>query len=155
MERNLTSKMKVFASRQQEHEMREKVNSIVEQAMTEYDNKLEELRDSKPWIVDAEKKDVKDKMTEISDWLKEKMAAQNKKELFEDPVFKSNEVVKKMANLKKLYSKVAGKKKPKAEKKKVEEKKDDEENKTEEDGEKKTKDQSSQENDKEKETSDL
>lgn len=44
--------------------------------MTEYDNKLEDLRDKKPWITDEEKKDVKDRMQEISDWLKKQMEAQ-------------------------------------------------------------------------------
>lgn len=97
--------------------------------MIEYDNKLEELNDKKPWISAEEKKDVKDKMTEINDWLKEKMEAQSKLSLHEDPAFKSNDVVKKMAALKKLYSKVAGKKKPKPEKKKVEEKKEEDEKK--------------------------
>lgn len=69
MEKNLTSKLSGFENRKSEHEKREKVKTIVEEAMKEYEKKLEDLKDSKPWITDSERKDVTDRMKEISDWL--------------------------------------------------------------------------------------
>lgn len=115
--KNLSASLEKFQSRQAEHEKRDKVNSIVAEAMQEYDKKLEELKESKPWISEKERQDVKDRMNEIQDWLKKQMAAQEKRQLFEDPAFKSGDVVKKMAGLKKLYTSVSNKKKPKPEKK--------------------------------------
>lgn len=87
--------------------------------MEEYDNKLEDLKSEKPWITESERKDVKDKMTEILEWLKQQMEEQSKLELYEDPTLKSNEVLKKMANLQLLFKKISNKKKPKAKKLKV------------------------------------
>ena len=94
--------------------------------MEEYLKKLEDLKDSKTWITDSERQDVKDKMLEIQDWLKKQMEDQSSRQLYEDPVFKSGEVIKKMANLKKLFNKVNNKRKPKPEKKKEEEKEEEE-----------------------------
>lgn len=94
MEKNLTSILGKYTARRAEHEKREKVNSIVDEAMDEYDKKLQDLKDTKPWITDSERQDVKDKMDEIQKWLKEQMEKQSKLKLYEDPVFKSSEVVK-------------------------------------------------------------
>lgn len=130
--KNLSAVLDKYQSRQAEHEKRDKVNSIVAEAMQEYDKKLEDLKDTKPWVTEQERQDVKDKMNEIQAWLQKQMAEQEKRQLFEDPVFKSGDVVKKMANLKKVYTTVSNKKKPKPEKKAKEDAKDDEEKATEE-----------------------
>lgn len=100
--------------------------------MTEYEKKLEDLKETKTWISEAERKDVSDKMAEIQKWLQDQLAKQEMKKLYENPVFKSDDVVKRMKQLKNLYNKVANKKKPKPpkpeKKEKVEEEKSEAEN---------------------------
>jgi hypothetical protein len=55
---------------------------------------------------------VLDRIKEIREWLEEQLKAQSALQLFEDPVFKSQEVITKLQGLKKLFGKVSGKKKP-------------------------------------------
>ena len=74
---------------------------------------IEDLKTTKTWITDEERQDVTDKIAEIRNWLKEQLEAQAQLKLSEDPVFQSADLMKKMAQLKKLYTKVANKKKPK------------------------------------------
>ncbi len=65
MEQNLTEIYSNSSSRSTEHQKREKVVTIVDEAMDEYDKKLEDLKEAKTWVTDSERQDVKDKMTEI------------------------------------------------------------------------------------------
>lgn len=101
--------------------------------MVEYEKKLEDLKESKTWVTDEERKDVTDRMSEIQTWLQEQLDKQAKLSLFQDPVFNSSEVVKKMQQLKKLYNKVANKRKPKPPKEEKKEKKEKEEEVSDED----------------------
>ena len=95
--------------------------------MLEYDQKLEELKETKTWITDQERQEVSNKMAEIQKWLKESLEAQNSLPLHEDPVFDTAEVTKRMNGLKKLFTKVSGKKKPRPVKETTDIKKDSEE----------------------------
>lgn len=132
LEKNLTKTATKFEERKSEHETREKVKSVVDEGMAEYTKKLEELKETKTWITDEERKDVSDKMAEIQKWLQDQLAKQQKKKLYEDPAFNTNDVVKRMKQLKNLYTKVASKKKPKPAKaeKKAEDKAEADDNQT-------------------------
>ena len=86
---------------------------VVTKAMDEFEAKLEDLKETKTWITEEEREDVSKKMNDILTWLKEQLEAQEKVALHEQPVFKTSDVTKKMNTLKKLYTKVSSKKKPK------------------------------------------
>ena len=85
--------------------------------MDKYDEQLRDMKDTKTWILDAERQDVRDTMTMIEEWLKDKQEEQSKLEMHEDPAFTSKDVVIKMHALKKLFNKVSNKKRPKPKKK--------------------------------------
>ena len=103
--------------------------------MKDYQAKLDDMKETKTWITDEERKDVSDKMSEIEQWLKEQLEAQAKVNLYEDPIFVTSDVTKRMNQLKKLFKKVDGKRKPKPPKKekKVEEEEEEFNDKKEED----------------------
>ena len=117
MEKNLTEKYNTFSKRRDEHEKREMILEVVEEGMKDYEAKLEDMKVSKTWITDEERSEVEEKMQEIQKWLREQLEAQNKKQLFEDPVFVTSDVSKKMNALRKFFKRVDGKKKPKPPKK--------------------------------------
>ena len=129
--------------------------------LTKILDKVAEMKDSKPWITEEEKKDVTEKLEEVKKWLEETLAAQGKLGKHEDPVFKPADVNKKLSNLQKLYSKVAKKQKPKEKKPKKEDKGNSTEGeeptsgsdeKKEEEKKEDTKDQSKEESKEEEET---
>ena len=109
-----------------EHSHREEILDKTEKAMVAYESKIEDLKVNKTWISEEEFKDVTDKITDLREWVKNKTEEQNSVSLTEEPVLKAEDIVKKMKTLKKLYTKVASKKrpKPKKEEKKEEEKED-------------------------------
>jgi len=80
--------------------------------LTKIDEKVKDMKESKPWITEDEKKDVLDKAAEVKKWLDDILGKQDKLAKHEDPVFKPAEVTKKLKTLQKLYSKVAKKSKP-------------------------------------------
>jgi len=100
---------------------------VVSKGMDEYTAKLEDMKETKTWITEEERKDVSDKMEEIMKWLKEQLDAQEKVKLHEDPIFYVNDVSKRMNALKKLFNKVNNKRKPKPPKKEKKEEKEEEE----------------------------
>ena len=65
MEMNLTEKFNVFTNRRDEHEKREMILEVIDRGMTEYKAKLDDMKETKTWITDEERKDVSDKMNEI------------------------------------------------------------------------------------------
>jgi len=125
--KNLTDDYNRYNHLKTEHSYRSEILDKTEKAMQAYEAKIEDLKVNKTWITEAEFKDVTDKITDLREWLTNKTEEQDKLTLSEAPALKAEEVVKKMKVLKKLYTKVASKKRPKVkkEKKVVEEEKED------------------------------
>lgn len=125
--KNLTDDYNRYNHLKTEHSYRSEILDKTEKAMQAYEAKIEDLKVNKTWITEAEFKDVTDKITDLREWLTNKTEEQDKLTLSEAPAMKAEEVVKKMKVLKKLYTKVASKKRPKVkkEKKVVEEEKED------------------------------
>ena len=94
--KNLSEEFRTYVSRKEEHELRETVVATAEKGLEAYEGKVEELKTAKPWVTEEERQDVTDKIAEIKAWLQEQIEAQSKLELSEDPVFKSEEAVKKL-----------------------------------------------------------
>jgi len=124
--KNLTNDYNKYNRFKTEHSHREEILDKTEKAMVAYESKIEDLKVNKTWISEEEFKDVTDKITDLREWVKNKTEEQNSVSLTEEPVLKAEDIVKKMKTLKKLYTKVASKKrpKPKKEEKKEEEKED-------------------------------
>lgn len=141
MHRDLKKGYDKYNKRKEEHEARKQLEEGSEKFFAEYEEKTRDLAETKTWITKEERQDVLDKITEVKEWLKKEIDEQNKKELFEDSSFKLEDVTKKMNQLKKLFTKVSSKKKPKPpkEEKKEEDSKKDEEAKKKEDAENKEK----------------
>lgn len=96
-------------------------------ALDTYLEKVSKLSESKPWITDEELKDVVDKVDEIRKWFEALVEKQEAAAKHKDPLVKASDVMAKLEKLKKLYTKVSKKKKPKPpkeEKPKEEEKED-------------------------------
>lgn len=79
---------------------------------------------SKPWITPEESKDAFDRIDETVAWLEEKVQEQTKRELTEEPAFKSDDVEKRVKKVQETYKKVTSKLKPKEKKPKKTEKAD-------------------------------
>jgi len=145
LHKNLSAQFDSFNKRKVEHENREAVIESANKALDKYIESLQDLKETKTWITDEERKEVEDRVTEIRDWLKEQIEKQSALELYQDPIFSTNEVVTKMNRLKKQYSKIANKKKPKSTKKASKEDKDvDEENEAKKDNEESKEDNNSE-----------
>lgn len=87
--------------------------------------KVNDWAEKKPWITDEETKDMLEKVEEFLKWFNDLEEQQSALALHADPVLTTSEVNKKTKNLKKLFDKINGKKKPappKKEKKEEEEK---------------------------------
>jgi len=113
MKVNLTSVSQMYADRKAEHERRELVEQTAKKALDGYEEKTEDLKETKSWISEDERQQVLDRVKEVREWLDEQLKAQSSLQLYEDPVFKSQEVITKLQALKKLFGKVSNKKKPK------------------------------------------
>lgn len=125
--KNLSDLFDSLNNRKVQHAERETVAATAEKGLEAYEAKLDDLKTTKTWITDEERQDVTDKIGEIRNWLKEQLDAQAELKLSEDPVFQTADLMKKMAQLKKLFTKVSSKKKPKPPKEdKVEEEKEEE-----------------------------
>ena len=126
--KNLTDDYNKYNNLKSEHQYRSEILEKTEKAMQAYESKIEDLKVNKTWITETEFKDVTDKIVDLREWLANMTDAQNKLKLTQEPVLKAEEVVKKMKVLKKLYTKVASKKRPKekkVKKEKTEEEKED------------------------------
>lgn len=128
MFRNLKATYVKYENRKQEHEARKMVEETAEATFKDYEEKTRDLAETKTWITKEERQDVLDKVEEVRVWLRLQMEEQNKLKLYEDPSLKLDDVTKKMTQIKKLFTKISGKKKPKPpkEEKKEEEKKEEE-----------------------------
>lgn len=125
--KNLTNDFNTYSNLKNEHQFRTEILEKTESALKIYEDKIEDLKVNKTWIKPEEFQDVLDKITEMREWITNKTTEQDALKLSEEPVIKADEIVKKMKTLKKLYTKVASKKKPKAKKEKKPKKEEEEE----------------------------
>lgn len=108
----MTKDFDKFSFRKLQDDERPKSVETANKMLKKIDEKVADMKESKPWITEAEKKDVLDKAAEVKKWLEDILGKQEKLAKHEDPVFKPTEVTKKLKTLQKLYSKVAKKSKP-------------------------------------------
>jgi len=98
--------------------------------LEKFDESVQDLKETKSWISDEERKDVSDKIAEVRTWFNEQVEKQAALKKHEDPILDTAAATKKLNSVSKLYTKVSSKKKPKPPK--PEKKKEDEEKKEEE-----------------------
>lgn len=124
--KNLTNDFNTYSNLKNEHQFRTEILEKTESALKIYEDKIEDLKVNKTWIKPEEFQDVLDKITDMREWITNKTTEQDALKLSDEPVIKADEIVKKMKTLKKLYTKVASKKKPKAKKEKKPKKEEEE-----------------------------
>jgi hypoxia up-regulated 1 len=71
MKANLSSLYNNFDERKQEHLRRELVMETAKKALDGYEEKVEDLKDTKSWITEDERSQVLERIKEIRDWLDE------------------------------------------------------------------------------------
>jgi HPt (histidine-containing phosphotransfer) domain-containing protein len=64
-----------MTKRKAEHLNREEASSDALKLLAKYDEKIEDLKESKTWISDEERKEVTDRVAEIRTWINEQMEA--------------------------------------------------------------------------------
>eukprot|EP00889_Picochlorum_renovo_P008483 jgi/Picre1/35513/NNA_002974.t1 len=67
---------------------------------------------SKPWITKEETEALQKNMTELVDWMKEQQALQEKKPVNEDPIFKADNVLSRLDQVRKAFTRLNIKSKP-------------------------------------------
>lgn len=123
--KNITRDFNKFDGLKQGEIFRSQIVEKTNEALIAYENRLEDIKVNKTWITEEEVSDVQSKIDDLRVWLKNQTETQDKLEKYETPAFNADQVVKQMKALKKLYTKVSGKKKPKPPKKKKEEEEED------------------------------
>lgn len=88
----MKSKFSKLKNRRQAFTEREAIVPKVFDGIKKWKDTIDDKTSDKPWITEAEKKDVLDKLSDMSKWLEESVAAQAKKKLNEDPHFTSADV---------------------------------------------------------------
>lgn len=132
--------MIAFKERKLEHGMRTDLVPKIFETLKKLRDDLPSILESKPWITEDESKDAYDRLDEVTKWLEEQSAAQNKRSLTEDPLFKSEDIEKKLKKATDTYKKVTNKKKPKEKKPKGEKKEETTEEEVTEDNEREQQD---------------
>jgi len=125
--RDLSKQFEKLENRKGWFEQQDEFKNNTITALDTYLEKVSKLSESKPWITDEELKDVVDKVDEIRKWFEALVEKQEAAAKHKDPLVKASDVMAKLEKLKKLYTKVSKKKKPKPpkeEKPKEEEKED-------------------------------
>jgi len=77
------------------------------------EEKTNEISKKKPWITKELKKDVYDKLTEVRNWISEKIEKQAESPLNVDPIFKIADIEVKVKRVETLFTKMSSKSKPK------------------------------------------
>jgi len=95
------------------YEQQDEFKKATFEALDLYVDKVGKLSETKPWLTDEELKDVTDKIDEIRKWFEGQIEKQEGQPKHADPVVKAADVMGKIEKLKKLYTKVSKKKKPK------------------------------------------
>lgn len=94
--KSLEKQFNVFRTRKSEHKAREEYVPLVFEALKKMKDDLPGILTSKPWITEEESKDAYDRIDETVKWLEEKMLEQGKRELTEEPVFKGDDIEKRV-----------------------------------------------------------
>ena len=120
----LEKQFNLFKYRKSEHQGRKEFVPMVFELLKKMKDELPGILTSKPWITPEESKDAFDRIDETVAWLEEKVQEQTKRELTEEPAFKSDDVEKRVKKVQETYKKVTSKLKPKEKKPKKTEKAD-------------------------------
>lgn len=106
----LEKQLNVFRERKNEHGLRTEIVPQILETIKKLRDELPTLLESKPWITEDEGKDAYDRLDEVQKWLDEQLTAQNKRSLAEDPLFKSEDIEKRLKKATDTYKKVTNKK---------------------------------------------
>ena len=126
---DLTKEFTTFTSRKTLHETLDAVVKKARDSVAKIEDKVNTLKEDKPFITEEERNDVTDTGKDLLKWVDEQLEKQSKLAKHDTPVFKTDELSKKLKKFVGLYTKVSNKKapKPKKEKKKKEDKPADDE----------------------------
>lgn len=122
----MQSSFNKLRNRKQEHRFREETLRDVMVGLKDMKDTLPAIMEKKPWISEADGKDLSDKIEDTRTWLDEKIEAQAKEGLTADPVFTSDVVQQRVEKVSKLFKKTTDKKKPKEKKPKEKKPKNEE-----------------------------
>lgn len=114
----------VYQKRESFHREQDKTVDASTKVLTKIVEKVAEMAEKKPWIAEAARKDILDRVAEVRNWMEDELAKQAALKKHEDPVFSIALLADKMKKLQKLFKKVSQQPKPKEKKpeKKEEEK---------------------------------
>lgn len=115
----------VFQKRESFDKEKDKTVDSSKKVLTKIIDKIAEMADKKPWIVEEEKKDILDRVEETRQWMEDELNKQAALQKHEDPVFSITLLADKMKKLQRLFKKVSQKPKPREEKKEEKEEKED------------------------------
>lgn len=91
---------------------RDKVIQTVTSFVDDSAKTIKSWAKSKPWITKEETEALQKNMTELVDWMKEQQALQEKKPVNEDPIFKADNVLSRLDQVRKAFTRLNIKSKP-------------------------------------------
>ncbi|WPT14145.1 Heat shock 70 kDa protein 17 [Picochlorum sp. SENEW3] len=91
---------------------RDKVIQTVTSFVDDSAKTIKSWAKSKPWITKEETEALQKNMTELVDWMKEQQALQEKKPVNEDPIFKADNVLSRLDQARKAFTRLNIKSKP-------------------------------------------
>ncbi|EAR85326.2 DnaK protein (macronuclear) [Tetrahymena thermophila SB210] len=115
--------VKPIQKRMEEYNKRPQALNNTLNKITDFASKVSKLNKTMSWVTDEQKLPIVKLLNQTSSWLQEKIEAQDKLELHQDPAFTVLELEMKVNEIKREFDRIKRIKKPKEEKK--EDKKDD------------------------------
>lgn len=99
--------------RESELDLRDTVVEKAKKDLKALDSELFSINETKPWVPEEDLRSAWAKITELEDWINNKITEQKSLELWQDLVFKSSDIVKKMTDITSVVGKLKRMNKPK------------------------------------------
>lgn len=125
MHKNMSKDFVSYNNRKDWYSAKDDFINRTRNAIKNYNRKNEALAETKPWINETERADMASKINDFNVYFEGVVSKEAEKAAHDDPGVNTNEVLKKMKGLQKLWKKVSEKKKPKPPKEETETKAED------------------------------
>lgn len=125
MHKNMSKDFVSYNNRKDWYSAKDDFINRTRNAVKNYNRKNEALAETKPWINETERADMASKINDFNVYFEGVVSKEAEKAAHDDPGVNTNEVLKKMKGLQKLWKKVSEKKKPKPPKEETEVKAED------------------------------
>lgn len=125
MHKNMSKDFVSYNNRKDWYSAKDDFINRTRNAVKNYNRKNEALAETKPWINETERADMASKINDFNVYFEGVVSKEAEKAAHDDPGVNTNEVLKKMKGLQKLWKKVSEKKKPKPPKEETETKAED------------------------------